>query len=99
MTGNMTALSVADRVVRSKGCLSAEVESETVLMNVESGCYGNLDDIGSDIWRRLKAPVVIAELCDSLAADYDAGRTQIEADVLTFLAALQQQQMIEVVRE
>lgn len=90
------ALAAVDRVVRSVQCLSTEVGDETVLMSVESGCYGGLDDIGSDIWRRLEKPVSVAELCDGLAAEYEADRATIEADVLAFLHGLLQKQMIEI---
>lgn len=89
------ALTVGHRVVRSARCLSTEVGDETVLMSIESGCYGGLDDIGGDIWRRLRHPVAIADLCDALAAEYDTGRATIETDVLAFLEALLQRQMIE----
>lgn len=91
-------LSASDRVVRSASCLSAEVGDETVLMSIENSCYGGLDDIASDIWRRLEKPVTIAELCDALAAEYDAPRDAIERDVLAFLEALRQKQMIEILR-
>lgn len=91
-------ISAADRVARSASCLSAEVGDEMVLMSVESGCYGGLDDIGSDIWRRIENPVAVAELCSALAAEYDAPRDAIEWDVLAFLDALRQKQMIEILR-
>lgn len=91
------ALTAAACVVRSEQCLSTEVGDETVLMSVDSGCYGGLDDIGSDIWRRLEKPVSVAELCDGLAAEYEADRATIEADVLVFLRGLLQKQMIEIV--
>lgn len=91
------ALTVVDYVVRSEQCLSTEVGDETVLMSVENGCYGGLDDIGSDIWRRLEKPVSVAELCDELVAEYAADRAIIEADVLAYLRSLLQQQMIKIV--
>ena len=89
-------LSAGDHVVRNASCLSAEVGDETVLMSVESGCYGGLDDIGSDIWQRIEKPVSVAKLCDALASDYDAPRSAIEKNVLSFLGALQQKQMIDI---
>ncbi len=94
----MFSISALDRVVRSASCLSAEVGNETVLMSVENGCYGGLDDIGSDIWRRLEKSVSVAELCGALASCYDASRDAIEKDVLAFLEALRQKEMIEVLR-
>jgi hypothetical protein len=91
------ALTAFDCIVRSGQCLSTEIDDETVLMSVESGCYGGLDDIGSDIWRRLEKPISVVELCDGLASEYDANRATIEADVLAFLSGLLEKQMIEIV--
>jgi len=94
------SLAAADCVVRSKQCVSAEINpNEMVLMSVESGCYGGLDHIGSDIWRRLETPVTVAELCERLATEYDASLSDIETDVLVFLHGLRQKQMIDIVRE
>lgn len=92
-----TTLSATDRVVRNEACLSAKVENEIVLMSIESGCYGGLDDIGGDIWQRLEEPITVTELCNDLAVEYNADRTTIETDVLAFLNALWQKQMIEIV--
>lgn len=94
----ISALSASDRVVRSAACLSAEVGNETVLMSIESGCYGGLDEIASDIWQRIEKPVSVGSLCITLAAEYDAPHEVIEQDVLAFLDALRQKQMIEVLR-
>lgn len=97
MENEFPSLCIADCVVRGASCLSADVGSETVLMSIESGCYGGVDDIGSDIWKRLESPVVIADLCRGLAAEYDADLMTVEKDVLVFLDALRQQKMIDVV--
>lgn len=72
-------------IARSTSVLSAPVRDEVVMMSIESGRYLGLDDIGSDIWRRLETPRTFGALVDGLAADYDADRAVIADDVRKLL--------------
>lgn len=80
---------------RSARPLAAEVDGEVVLMSVEHGKYYGLDDIGSDIWRRLEQPLRIADLVAALSADYDGEATVIERDVLELFARLLDDGLVE----
>lgn len=75
----------ATRIARSPSVLAAEVDGEIVMMSIEEGSYFGLDDIGSDIWRRIDPPCSFGELVDRLAGDYAAERETIAADVRTLL--------------
>ena len=90
-------LKPTDRVAQGQKLLTADVGDTIVMMSVDQGIYCGLDDIGSDIWRRLSRPVTIAELCDALAADYRGDREQIAADVLEILSSLHAQGLVDVV--
>ena len=91
-----TADAIADTTVisRSPSVLTAEVGGEVVMMSIEQGRYFGLDDIGSDIWRRIEPPCSFAELIDRLAADYDADRATIAADVQTLLGRMVEQDVV-----
>jgi len=90
-------LKLTDRVAQGRKQLAAEAAGSVMLMNVDHGVYCGLDDIGSDIWRRLVQPMTIAALCDALAADYRGDRDQIAVDVLELLSSLRAQGLIDVV--
>jgi Coenzyme PQQ synthesis protein D (PqqD) len=81
---------IADTTIisRSPSVLTAEVDGEVVMMSIEQGQYFGLDDIGSDIWKRLDSPCAFADLIDRLAADYDAERASIAADVRSLLESM-----------
>lgn len=83
-----TIIAETTLITRSSGVLAAAVRDETVMMDIESGRYYGLDDIGSDIWRRLEQPRRFGELVDMLAADYDADRAVIAEDVRKLLTAM-----------
>jgi len=78
---------IADSTIisRSPSVVTAEIGGEVVMMSIAQGQYFGLDDIGSDIWRRLDPPCAFADLIERLAADYDADRASIAADVRALL--------------
>lgn len=82
-------------VRRKPDVMTAEVDGEIVLMSLQSGYYFGLNAVSSDIWRRMEVPVRIDALCDALAEAYTGDRAQIETDVLTFLNALSERQLLD----
>jgi len=87
---------IADLTVisRSPSVVAAEVDGEIVMMSIEKGRYFGLDDIGSDIWKRIEQPCSFAALVDALAADYDSDRATIEADVTALLTGMAEQDVV-----
>ena len=81
-------------ISRSPAVLTAEVDGEIVMMSIEQGRYFGLDDIGSDIWKRIEAPCSFAELIDRLMADYDSDRATIAADVRALLERMAAQDAV-----
>lgn len=75
-------------ITRSSGLMTAPVHDETVMMDIENGQYYGLDDIGSEIWRRLESPCRFGDLVDGLVVNYDSDRAVIAADVRKLLAVM-----------
>jgi hypothetical protein len=82
-------------ISRSPSVLTAEVDGEIVMMSIEQGRYFGLDDIGSDIWKRIEPPCSFAALVDGLAADYQADRATIAADVQALLDRMADQDVVK----
>lgn len=89
-------MSVDERtlVARNADLLTAAVHDEIVMMDLDNGRYYGLDDIGSEIWRRLETPRGFGELVDDLAADYDADRAVIAEDVSKLLAVMAEHKIV-----
>ena len=81
-------------ISRSPSVLTAEVSGEVVMMSIEQGRYFGLDDVGSDIWKRIEPPCSFAVLIDGLAADYEADRATIAADVQKLLGQMAEQDVV-----
>src|SRR5258708_26688022 len=88
------AIAGATIVSRSPTVLTAEVDGEIVMMSIERGRYFGLDDIGSDIWKRIEPPCSFATLIDALAADYEADRATIATDVQNLLRRMVEQDVV-----
>ena len=93
-SASVPAIVSATRISRSPAVLTAEVDGEIVMMSIEQGRYFGLDDIGSDIWKRLEQPCSFATLVDRLAADYAADRATIAADVEALLGRMAAQDVV-----
>ena len=82
------------RIHRTGAVLTAEIGKQIVMMDVESGRYLGLDDIGSVIWQRLETPRTFGDLVDSLVEDYDAERAVIAQDVRELLKEMAAQSVV-----
>jgi hypothetical protein len=90
-------LGQASTVVRNTDLITAAVGDEVAMLNINSGSYFILDDIGAAIWDRLQAPTTPAHICESLRQQFDVPLAQCEADVLTFLRELHAKGLLTVV--
>jgi hypothetical protein len=80
----------------SSAAVATEVNNEIVLMNLERDrCYG-LGSTGSDLWRRLRAPIQVSELFLQLEGEYESPPGQIESDVLRTLREFAAEGLIDV---
>ncbi len=72
----------------SSEVLSQEVNSETVLLDLEGECYFGLNEVGTRIWQLLQGKISIGETLDTLSDEYDVSREQLECDVGALLNKL-----------
>jgi hypothetical protein len=77
-----SGLSVNESVV------SATLDGEAVLLNVETGIYFGLDEVGTRIWELLTQGAGEGEILGQLLQEYDVEEAQVSADVSGFLARL-----------
>ena len=82
-------INLEDIVVRNDAVLGADVNGETVLLDVESGLYFGMAETARTIWDAVAAPTVVATLCGQLAEQFEAPAEVIEADTLAFLDRLE----------
>jgi hypothetical protein len=86
----------AVRWVVNDSVVSAELDDEAVLLDVESGIYFGLVGIGTQIWQLLEQGVSEVEMTRLLLEEYEVEEPRLRADVANFLAGLERQGLIRV---
>ena len=68
--------------------MARTVGDDLVILDVRSGRYFELNDVGSLVWERLEHDVDVESLVDAVAAEFDAPRDVVFADVEVLLGDL-----------
>lgn len=83
-------------VARKNEIVAADMDGETVMMNIETGKYYNLGTTGGVIWSLLEQPIPVETLIEDLLAKYEVTRQQCEEDVMDFLNEINKEGLLSV---
>lgn len=83
-------------VTQAPGLVTADMDGETVMLNIENGKYFGLDSIGSRIWELIEEPYVVRDLVAALQKDYDVEENDCQNDTLMFLNTLHDKGLIKI---
>jgi len=78
---------LTDRIEVRPDVVFRALGTEAIVLNLESGVYFGLNDVGARIWTLLQDRD-LAAVIEVLVEEYDASVTDIEADVLTLVDEL-----------
>jgi hypothetical protein len=78
--------------------LSTTVDGETVILDIATGVYLNLNVMGSEIFRRLEQEMTLRDLCAELSCEFSASSEQIEREVISFASRLHDAGLIRLVK-
>lgn len=81
-------------ITKNQDQLASEIDGKIILLGIDSGKYFAFDDISTDIWNRIDAHPLVADLCHALATDYNADLPTIQADVCILLSKLEENHLI-----
>jgi hypothetical protein len=76
------------RISRVGDWLSADTGDGAVMMSPASSLYIGLSSTGGRIWELLETPRTLAQLCASLADEYQVTPDEVREDVRDFVAGL-----------
>jgi hypothetical protein len=86
-------------LVVTKDQVSADLSGEAAILNLESGIYYGLNEVGARIWKLVQESKTVNEIKDTLVGEYDVESDQCEADLFALLAELLSKGLIEVKNE
>jgi hypothetical protein len=86
--------SPTDRVHIKPNVIFRALGTESVILNLDSGIYFGLDEIGTRIWQLLEQHDVRGA-CETLRAEYDAPPERVETDVMALIDRLSAKGLVE----
>ena len=79
-----------------QSCLSRNVRGEEVILNLSSGMYYGLDNVGVRIWEELKKGAQVANIVEVVVDEFEVDQDRAEVDTLKLLDELADKELIEV---
>jgi hypothetical protein len=68
--------------------MARQLGEECVMLDLDNGTYYGLDAVGARGWQLLGEGRSVAEACAAVAAEYEAPRETVEADVARLVEEL-----------
>lgn len=93
----MSNLTPSTTVKKSSTQVSTLVEGETIVLQLDSGTYFSLNEVGAVVWGALDEPRTLSELSACVTAEYEVDEARCAADIRSLLERLLDEKMIEVV--
>ena len=80
---------------RSKSTMTRRVDDEAVILDVESGRYFGLNEVGAFVWDLLEHEVTHDDLVDAVAGSFDVDRERASGDVAALCGELIERGLLE----
>lgn len=78
----------AVKLKRKEGIMTADMHGSTVMMDIVTGKYYNLGEVGGEIWALLEDEMTVKTMIDTLTKNYNVSREQCTKDTVPFLEKL-----------
>jgi hypothetical protein len=85
--------------INSPPIIHETVDGETILVNLESGCYYELNEVGTNIFECLQRGTTLADTATELTARYEVSRPAAGEAVEELVRRLTEEQLVEPVPE
>ncbi|MGA7875422.1 MAG: PqqD family protein [Desulfoferrobacter sp.] len=70
-------------------------ENECILLNLDTGFYYTLSDVGRFIWESLEGLKQLSEICEAITAKYNVDPETAKNDLLEIMQDLKKEHLVE----
>jgi Coenzyme PQQ synthesis protein D (PqqD) len=84
-------------IVATEEQISSDLAGEAVILDLKSGMYYGLNQVGASIWNLIQTPKTVTEIRLSLLTEYDVEKEQCDGDLLKILEDFAAKGLIEVI--
>ena len=86
----MPSISIENSFVLSKDAIFRDLDGEAVVLNLASGAYFGLNQVGTRIWQLIEQDGRLQNVLARLGEEYEAAPQQLEHDLLDLVSRLAQ---------
>lgn len=90
------AITLATRVSVCPGVMFRELEEEAILLELETGRYFGLDEVGTRIWSLIADDGSLETAFEALLEAYAVAPEELEQDLLRFVQTLAEQGLVQI---
>ncbi len=89
-------ISADTSIVAARNQVSADIGNEMAVLNLDSGVYYGLNEVGAYIWSFIEEPRTVLEITRHIQASYEIDSGTCHDDLLQLLDKLAEADLIEV---
>jgi len=93
---NGNNISSTSLVIRKPDQEYSEIDGEIVMLSLKKGEYYTLNQVASEIWRRIESPVKVDDLVNSLLSEYEVEYQQCYNETLLCLKDFWNKALIDI---
>lgn len=90
-------LNINSVISKKEDAVMAELDGKVVIMSIENGQYYGLDEIGTDIWKRIEGTVTVKSIVEQLVQEYEVSEERCIEELITFLQSIDSKGLIKIV--
>ena len=99
MSSQLLEISENTTISPTQGQISSELSGEAIILNLDSGIYYGLNEVGARVWELIQQPQSFRELLDALLEEYDVSIEGCKQDLTKILLDLKNAGLVEVSNE
>ncbi|NJM71420.1 MAG: PqqD family protein [Scytonema sp. RU_4_4] len=92
-------ISESSIVVAAVEQISSDLGGEVVILNLKSGVYHGLNEVGAKIWNFIQQPKAVKDIKQKLLEEYEVESEVCIGDILALLEELKAVELIKVKNE
>jgi len=91
-------LRISDALVvkRTANQVCCDMGGESIILNLKSGIYYSLDEVGARIWGLIEQPMSVTGIRDAIISEYEVPAEVCERDIRAFIERMDAAGLIEV---
>ncbi|MCP6759810.1 MAG: PqqD family peptide modification chaperone [Fischerella sp. CENA71] len=86
-------------ILASSEQISSDLGGEIVILNLKSGMYHGMNEVGSRIWNLIQTPTTVKDIKAAILAEYEVEAEQCDRDLLALLEDLLAAELINIQNE